>query len=428
MRLFLILLGISCMPSMALSQETNYDESKVPDFELPAVLTTQDQQPVKDVSTWESVRRPEILTIFENQMFGTVPDTKVKVRFDVIKNIENAIEGVADLKEVDMNFSSKRGRHSARMLLLLPANSSGPVPVFLGLNFYGNHTIHPSEHISITESWARNNEAFMVENNQLDERSRGIRASRWPVEYILGQGYGLAVIYYGDLDPDYDDGFQNGLHPLFYQKGQTKPAEEEWGSIGIWAWGFSRALDYLKSDQNVDGENVIVFGHSRLGKTSLWAGAQDERFAGVISNNSGCGGAALSKRKFGETVGVINNAFPHWFNDYFNRFNNNEEELAFDQHMLISLMAPRPVYIASAVEDRWADPYGEYLSGLYAGPVYELYDKNTYTSEKSPDLNQSRMTEGVSYHIRNGKHDVTLYDWEQYILWADKYVATKADR
>ena len=216
--------------------------------------------------------------------------------------------------------------------------------------------------------------------------------------------------------------FKTAFIPYSMEKGQSKPTISQWGSIGLWAWGLSRALDYLETDADVDSDNVIVFGHSRLGKTSLWAGAQDQRFAGVISNDSGCGGAALSKRKFGERVKRINTSFPHWFNDYFTRFNGKEEELPFDQHMLISLMAPRPVYIASALEDEWADPRGEYLSGYHAGPAYALYGKKTFSSMESPDVNNPRMTESVSYHIRSGRHDVTRYDWAQYIRWADEVV------
>ena len=422
MRFTLIFLLMTGFCSFIFGQEVLYDESKVPDYKLPELLTTFDGKPVEDVSAWESVRRPEILDVFREQMYGTIPEKQVNVEFNVHEKWNNVLDGLAIMKEVDLIFSNENGKDSARLLLFLPSDSKGPVPVFLGLNFYGNSTTHPSGHISLHHSWVRDNPLFLVSDNKLDNQSRGVRDSRWPVEYILRHGYGLGVIYYGDLDPDFDDGFQNGLHPLFYTDGQTKPTENQWGSIGLWSWGLSRALDYLETDNDVDNEKVIVFGHSRLGKTSLWAGAQDQRFAGVISNDSGCGGAALSRRKFGETIVIINKAFPHWFNDYFNRYSNHEENMPFDQHMLISLMAPRPVYIASAAEDEWADPHGEYLSGYYAGPAYKLYGKNIPASEESPAVNNPRMTESVSYHIRSGGHDVTRYDWAQYIRWAEEYI------
>ncbi|WP_236977963.1 alpha/beta hydrolase family protein [Membranihabitans maritimus] len=408
--------------SIGYSQETNYDESKVPNFELPKVLLSKSGKDVSSVNDWENIRRPEVLKMFSEQMYGTVPETEVSVNFVVRKEINTALSGEATLKEIDMIFSSKNGRHKASLLLFIPNGVKGPVPMFLGLNFYGNHTVNPSLEISLHQSFARNNPNFYIFNNRVDDNSRGVRSSRWPVEYIIRQGYGLGVIYYGDLDPDFDDDFQNGLHPLFYKDGQSRPTEKEWGSIGLWSWGLSRALDYLETDVQVDEEKVIVFGHSRLGKTSLWTGVQDERFAAAISNDSGCGGAALSKREFGETLQVINNAFPHWFNDYFTRYNDQEEDLPFDQHMLISLMAPRPVYIASAQGDEWADPKGEYLSGYYAHPVYELYNIQSYNDPTPPEVNEARMSPGVSYHMRSGNHDVKQYDWVKYIEFADRFV------
>ena len=399
--------------------EANYDESKVPEYTLPVLLDLPGGGRIETARQWESLQRPRILHAFENEVYGQTPPDPPFIRYQVDRVVEGVLGGRATLKEVTVFFSEGTGT-SLKLLLFVP-RVEGSAPAFIGLNFGGNHTVHPMEDIGLPVSWVRNNEGRGIRDNRASAADRGAASGRWPVERIVERGYALATAYYGDIDPDFDDRFRNGIHGLYHQG--RPPLPHQWGSIAAWAWGLSRALDYLQEDPDIDGERVALIGHSRLGKTALWAGARDRRFAMVISNNSGCGGAALFRRELGETVVRINQSFPHWFCDRFNWYNHRVPDLPVDQHMLVALMAPRPVYVASATEDRWADPRGEFLAARAATPVYELYGLSGLDPVEPPAPDTS-VGGHIGYHIREGGHDVTPWDWDRYLDFADRHLET----
>jgi hypothetical protein len=376
----------------AQKRETNYDEAKVPAYELPDPLQFDDGREVRNARQWEKKRRPQVLEVFAQEMYGHMPARPEGLHFSTIS--EETVYAGLGLRKVVRIYLDADQTHWFDVLIHLPKDAAGPVPMFVGLNFKGNDAT-------------------------LDERAD----FRWPYELVLKAGMGVATAWRDSIEPDGKDSklaeaegvCRDGGVRSWYNK------DGDWGAISAWAWGLSRIVDYLETDEAYDTDRLAVIGHSRLGKTALWAGANDLRFDMVISNDSGCCGAALSRRKFGETFEVIDTAFPHWFTREFDKYKGKEETFPADQHWLIVLAAPRPVYVASATEDLWADPKGEWLAAKAAEPVYALFGmQGLDDGMPAPDVSDGDGR--IGYHIRSGKHNILAFDWQQYISFMNRHI------
>jgi len=404
-------------PNEALGQQAtaNYDENKIPAYTLPDPLIMKDGKKILSAEQWDRIQRPYIYHLFEENVYGRFPAKKNTISFTTDAVDSNALNGTAIRKLVTVYLNGdKDAASSLSLLMYLPKNAVKQVPVFLGLNFYGNQSVSNDADIPYSDKYRIDGEGIV--DHHATAASRGSQAHQWQVKEILSHGYGLVTFFCGDAEEDNPDGWKTGIRN--HLKDQLKIQPQEWGAVGAWAWALCRAMDYLEKDKAIDARKVALIGHSRMGKAALWAAASDKRFSIIISNESGEGGAALSKRWYGETVAIINHSFPHWFCAGYKKYNDNTEAMPVDQHMLLSLLAPRPLYVASAVEDQWSDPHGEFLSALNAGPVYALFGKEGIGNSAMPGLNQP-VGHTIRYHIRDGKHDVLLYDWQQYLSFAD---------
>lgn len=372
--------------------EFNYDEDRVPSYDLPDPLCASDGFLVRSPGEW-APRRAEIVELFREHAYGRMPGHPDQLRFDVLEEDSHALDGEATLKRIAIESRHEDREHRFHLVLAIPNDRAGPAPVFLLLD---NRSTATAEAV--------------------DQE----RTEFWPLEEALARGYAIAAVGNNEVAPDHEGRYREGVIRLFEGDGSNPRPPDAWGALAAWAWGASRALDYLETDVDVDAGRVAVIGHSRGGKAALWAGAEDERFALVISNESGAGGAALSRRRYGETVARITSAFPHWFAGNFARFGEREDELPIDQHMLLALQAPRALYVASADADLWADPRGEFLALAYSSPVYTLWGDPPIQPADMPPLDQPIGVGRRGYHIRSGSHDLTAYDWARYLDFADR--------
>ncbi len=416
---------ISSPANVSAAPETNYDESLAGAFVLPDVLAGPDEVPASSQQEWEQTSRPHQFEMLEKYLYGRkLPAVPVSV----VGAVERAEVDLGSTKALRLQARLRLGTAAdaptTNVLLYLP-KATNKVPVFLKLNFRGNQAETDDPGVWLPTGWIPADTRFEgIVNNRATDASRGALQRRFPVASLVGRGYGMATAYCGDFFPDRPDGRpQSVLAALGRPVEGTLPKDEP-GAIGTWAWGLSRILDWLVTLPEVDADKVIVVGHSRLGKTALWAGACDQRFAMVVSNESGCGGAALSRRNFGETIAVITSRFPHWFCPMLADYAGREIELPCDQHALLAMAAPRPLYVASAEQDRWADPRGEFLAAVAAGRAWKLYGLTGLGTEAMPPIN-TPIGQLVGYHVRNGSHDLLPYDWTQFADFADRALLGK---
>ena len=360
------------------------------ELRLPELLVGQDGQVINTRDAWNQQRRPELLHLFEDSVYGQMPRDVDSIRFVLTQQDDTAIDGKAVLKEVGIDVYRRGQSVRINLVLFVPADAAQPPPVFLLINHRAPDNIDPS---------------------------RKVKSAFWPAEEVVARGYAVAAFQVSDVAADDPATYDQQVLRLYPEQQKANGMK----AIGAWAWGASRVMDYFETDDDVYASQVAVVGHSRGGKAALWCGAQDERFAITISNNSGCTGAALARRKVGERIQDINTNFSHWFCEQYEQFNGKEEELPVDQHMLIALMAPRAVYVASASEDAWADPKGEFLAVKYAEPAFALFGLAPLPVSEQPPANTPVASRHLGYHLRAGGHGLEQYDWEQYLDFADAY-------
>lgn len=397
------------LPSAVAGIPVNYDEAKVGEYTLPDPLKLNNGKPVRNAKTWYAKRRPEIEAIFETQQYGRDPGRPADESFDVTDKGTPALDGKAIRRQVTISFSKDESWPKIHLLIYLPANAHKPVPMFFTINFGAVQNAVDDQGITPDEIWD-------PKTNTKIPAPKGRGFGHINVDPLLDAGFGVATFYYGDVDPDYPAGFSNGIRARYLKPGQTERAPDEWGSIAAWAWGMSRVEDYFETDQSIDAKRVAIHGVSRLGKTVMWAGAHDQRFAAVIASCSGEGGAALSHRDYGETIAHLTapTRYPYQFAANYAKYAGFPDTAPMDANLLIALIAPRPLLLQTGNTDYWSDPKGEFLAEVAAGPVYKLLGKDPLDTDVWPAAKQP-IFHDLAYSMHDGGHGMVPSDWDIYV-------------
>jgi hypothetical protein len=398
----------------------NYDETKVGTYTLPNPLVFQNGKKVKSAEAWVSKRRPEILKYFQDLQFGNAPGKPADLNFNVFDKGTPVFNGTVIRKQVTIYFTKDTSDHKMDLLIYLPAKATKPCPLLLNISFMANSVTVDDPGIKPGYSWSRDGKKILATPSS---------RPKFDVQKFLTNGIGVAFIYYGDIEPDFAKGITYGIRSLYLPPGAKKPAPNGWGAIAAWAWGLSRAMDYFETDKDINATKVALTGASRLGKTVLWAGAQDQRFAMVIASISGEGGAALSRRNFGETVAHITDTSRYFyqFAPNYHDFSNRLDQLPMDGHMLLSLIAPRPLLLQTGDSDNWSDPKGEFLAAVAAEPVYKLLGKMGPGTKEFPRAEDTGMLQTLGYYMHTGGHAVLPSDYDIFVKYMLKHLVDDKD-
>jgi len=393
----------------------NYDEALVGTYRLPDPLKMANGKPVRDARMWTEKRRPEVVRLFEENQYGRSPARPADMTFDVFDTGTPAMDGKAIRKQVTIYFSKDKNGPKEDLVVYVPAGASKPVPLLLCIDFSPNAGTFDDAGIKLGEIWNRDHKRVPAE--------RGSGMFHMKIDNLLAAGYGVAAIYYGDIEPDFLGGLPFGVRALYLKPGQTEPAPDEWGAIAAWGWGMSRAMDYLETDKAVDPKRVAIYGVSRLGKTVMWAGARDTRFALVIASCSGEGGAALSRRNYGETIAHLTapGRFPYQFCANYARYATHADQLPVDANMLVALIVPRPVLLQTGTTDYWSDPKGEFLAAVAAEPVFRLLGMQGLGTDQMPAAGQP-IFHTIGYYMHDGPHGTMPGDWKYFLEFMDMHL------
>jgi hypothetical protein len=401
-------------PAVVAGIPANYDEAKVGTYTLPDPLKMADGTDVRDVKTWTQKRRPEIMKAFETQQFGRVPSRASGTRFDVVEKDTPTLEGAALRRQVRITLSSDPTAPRIDLLVYLPANANGPVPMLLNVSFNPNSLTVDDPAVKQGDMWDREKRARVPAN------ANGRPVTKLNVTPFLAAGFGVATLYYGDIEPDFPEGMPFGIRQAYLKSGQ-KPAPDDWGAIAAWGWGLSRVLDYFETDKGIDAKRVGIVGISRLGKTVLYAGARDTRFALVIASCSGESGAALSRRNYGETVKHMTARFGYQFAENYAQYGDKVADMPMDAHMLVAAMAPRPLLLQTGDKDFWSDPKGEFLSAVAAAPVYALFGKESLGTDQMPSAG-TPILHTLGYYMHDGGHGTIPSDWDVFLKFMQMHL------